>query len=46
LKAKIEQYWLAAVSSDAPFDDIICMGHSLGGLIVRQAYLIAAGAYS
>ena len=45
LKAKIEQYWLAAVASDEPFDDIICIGHSLGGLIVRQAYLIAAGAY-
>ncbi|HEY9853291.1 MAG TPA: hypothetical protein V6D28_27715 [Leptolyngbyaceae cyanobacterium] len=46
LKGKIEQYWLEAVASGEPFDDIICIGHSCGGLIVRQAYLIASGAYS
>lgn len=45
LKAEIEQHWLTAVVRGEPFDDIICMGHSVGGLIVRQAYLVAAGAY-
>lgn len=45
LKSKIEQHWQAAVVSGEPFDDIICIGHSIGGLIVRQAYLVAAGAY-
>ena len=45
LKSKIEQHWQAAVVSGEPFDDIICIGHSMGGLIVRQAYLVAAGAY-
>lgn len=45
LKARIEQYWIAAVASGEPYDDVICIGHSVGGLLVRQAYLVAAGAY-
>ena len=45
LKARIEQYWVAATASGNPYDDVICIGHSIGGLLVRQAYLIAAGAY-
>ncbi len=45
LKARIEQHWIAAIATDEPYDDIICIGHSLGGLLVRQAYLVAAGAY-
>ncbi len=42
LKTKIERY---VITSPEPYDDIICIGHSFGGLIVRQAYLLAAGAY-
>jgi len=45
LKARIEQYWIAAIASGEPYDDVICIGHSIGGLLVRQAYLLAAGAY-
>lgn len=45
LKARIEQYWIAAAASGETYDDIICIGHSFGGLLVRQAYLVAAGAY-
>jgi triacylglycerol esterase/lipase EstA (alpha/beta hydrolase family) len=45
LKARIEQHWIAALSSGKPYEDVICIGHSVGGLMVRQAYLIASGAY-
>lgn len=45
LKAKIEQYYLAALANGETYDDIICIGHSFGGLMVRQAYLLATGAY-
>jgi pimeloyl-ACP methyl ester carboxylesterase len=45
LKARIEQYWIAAITAGEPYEDIICIGHSVGGLLVRQAYLVAAGAY-
>lgn len=45
LKARIEQYWIAAIASGEPYDDVICIGHSIGGLLIRQAYLVAAGAY-
>ncbi|MBD1847665.1 hypothetical protein H6F89_30560 [Cyanobacteria bacterium FACHB-63] len=45
LKARIEQYWIAAIASGEPYDDVICVGHSVGGLLIRQAYLVAAGAY-
>lgn len=45
LKARIEQYWIAAIASGKPYDDVICIGHSVGGLLIRQAYLVAAGAY-
>lgn len=46
LKAKIEQYYLAELTNGEPYDDIICIGHSFGGLMVRQAYLLATGAYA
>ena len=42
LKAKIDERW----ESKGPYDDIILMGHSFGGVLVRQAYLLAAGIYS
>jgi hypothetical protein len=45
LKGKIEQYWIAAIENGKPYDDVILIGHSLGGLLIRQAYLVAAGAY-
>jgi pimeloyl-ACP methyl ester carboxylesterase len=45
LNAKVEAYCVAAIDSGQPYDEIICMGHSFGGLIVRQAYLLSAGAY-
>lgn len=39
LRAKIDQAWRAY----GPFEDIILVGHSMGGLLVRQAYLMACG---
>ena len=39
LEAKIHQRWEA----DGGFEDVILIGHSLGGLLVRQAYLIGLG---
>ena len=41
LKAKIDEQWESA----GPYDDIILMGHSFGGVLVRQAYLLATGIY-
>jgi hypothetical protein len=46
LKAKIEQKYLEALASGEPYDDIICIGHSFGGLMIRQSYLLATGAYT
>lgn len=40
LAASINQRWIAS----GGYDEIILIGHSVGGLLVRQAYLIAAGA--
>jgi pimeloyl-ACP methyl ester carboxylesterase len=40
LKAKIDAKWEKAQG----YEDIILIGHSLGGLFVRQAFLIASGA--
>jgi pimeloyl-ACP methyl ester carboxylesterase len=40
LRGRIEAEWLRA----GGFDDVVLVGHSMGGLIVRQAYLLAAGA--
>lgn len=40
LKAAVEEQWIA----HGPFDDIVLVGHSLGGLLVRAAYLKACGA--
>jgi pimeloyl-ACP methyl ester carboxylesterase len=39
LRARIDQEWI----SKGPFDDVILAGHSLGGLLVRQAYVMAQG---
>jgi pimeloyl-ACP methyl ester carboxylesterase len=44
LKAKIEEKYIS-MGSDT-YDEIICIGHSMGGLILRDAYLLSAGAYS
>lgn len=41
LKAKIEEQWHLQGS----YDDMILIGHSFGGILVRQAFLIAAGIY-
>lgn len=40
LEAKIHQRWEA----NGGFEDIVVVGHSLGGLLVRQAYLLGLGA--
>lgn len=40
LTALINQKWIAR----GGFDEIVLVGHSAGGLLVRQAYLMAAGA--
>jgi pimeloyl-ACP methyl ester carboxylesterase len=45
LKARIEEKWIEAIDSGESYEDIICIGHSIGGLLIRQAYLVAAGAY-
>jgi pimeloyl-ACP methyl ester carboxylesterase len=37
------RYALRAASGKPPFDDIVLVGHSMGALLVRQAYLIALG---
>lgn len=39
LQAAIHAEWIA----NGPFDDIILTGHSMGGLIVRGAYLVGCG---
>ena len=40
LKADIDEQWIA----HGPFDEIVLVGHSLGGLLVRCAYLLACDA--
>ena len=40
LRYRIDETW----TENRGFDDILLVGHSMGGLIVRQAYLLAAGA--
>ena len=40
LHALIDAHWIEA----GGFDEVILVGHSAGGLIVRQAYLMAMGA--
>src|SRR6185369_5830677 len=40
LRAHIDQLWQAR----GPFTDVILVGHSLGGLLVRKAYLDASAA--
>ena len=42
LKAKIDATW----QNKGPFEEVILVGHSLGGILIRQAYLIASGMYS
>jgi pimeloyl-ACP methyl ester carboxylesterase len=39
LEAMIDEEW----TYSGPFEEIILLGHSMGGLILRQAYLIACG---
>lgn len=41
LKAKIDAKW----QNKGPFEEVILIGHSLGGILVRQAYLLASGMY-
>jgi pimeloyl-ACP methyl ester carboxylesterase len=41
LKAKIDARW----QQKGPFDEVILIGHSLGGILVRQTYLLASGMY-
>ena len=41
LNALIETEWLRNRS----FEDVVLVAHSIGGLIVREAYLLASGAY-
>ena len=41
LASAVDTKWV----NHGPFDEIILIGHSLGGLVVRQAYLLAAGIY-
>jgi len=42
LKAKIDAQW----QSKGPFEEVILIGHGLGGIIIRQAYLLASGTSS
>jgi pimeloyl-ACP methyl ester carboxylesterase len=39
LKASIDEKWAGA----SGYDDVVLIGHSMGGLLVRQAYLVASG---
>ncbi|AFZ24689.1 hypothetical protein Cylst_2476 [Cylindrospermum stagnale PCC 7417] len=41
LKAQIDAKW----QKDGAFEEVILVGHSLGGILVRQAYLLASGDY-
>lgn len=41
LKAKIDAKW----RNQNRFEEVILIGHSLGGLLIRQAYLLASGMY-
>lgn len=43
LRADIDQAW-SAQEPDGPYDEIVLLGHSFGGVLVRAAYLLAAGA--
>ncbi|AVH72767.1 hypothetical protein [Nostoc sp. 'Lobaria pulmonaria (5183) cyanobiont'] len=42
LKGKIDAKW----QDKGPFDEVILIGHSLGGVLIRQTYLLASGMYS
>jgi pimeloyl-ACP methyl ester carboxylesterase len=39
LRAQIEQQWI----KHGGYDDVVLIGHSLGGVMARQAYLLACG---
>lgn len=41
LKGKIDAKW----RDKGPFDEVILIGHSLGGVLIRQTYLLASGMY-
>jgi alpha-beta hydrolase superfamily lysophospholipase len=40
LRARVDAEW----AKHDGFEDVVLVGHSMGGLVVRQAYLLAAGA--
>lgn len=40
LRARIDAEWMRA----SGFDDVVLVGHSMGGPLVREAYLLGAGA--
>jgi pimeloyl-ACP methyl ester carboxylesterase len=40
LRSRIDQQWIKC----GEYEDIVLIGHSLGGVLVRQAYLLACGA--
>jgi pimeloyl-ACP methyl ester carboxylesterase len=44
LKTKIEEKCIYVGLET--YDEIICISHSMGGLLIREAYLLSAGAYS
>lgn len=39
IRAHIDEHWCA----NGPYTDVVLVGHSLGALLVRRAYLMAAG---
>ena len=41
LRDLIDAKWL----TNGAFEEVILIGHSIGGLLVRQAYLLSAGIY-
>jgi hypothetical protein len=47
LRVQLDTWWMVAEerTGSPPFDEIILIGHSIGGLIVRQAYMLGRGWY-
>lgn len=41
--ARIEGKWEEAKHQGSPYDNVVLLGHSLGAVLVRQAYLIGLG---
>lgn len=48
LQVQIDTWWTVAEerAGHVPFDEIILIGHSLGGLVARQAYMLGRGWYA